>query len=66
MDQMKLKKRKILTMVNAAIGGCLIVRLGKEILMIRMKWMGREEMEMTARWIVQEEMMKIKGTFLKI
>ena len=30
MDQMKLKKRIILTKVNAMIGGHLIVRLGKK------------------------------------
>ena len=29
MDQMKLKKRIILTMVNVPIGGCFIVRLGE-------------------------------------
>ena len=53
------KKQIIFTIINALRGGHLVVILGKEILMIRMKWMGIEEIEMTGRWIVQEKMMKI-------
>ena len=39
---------------------------GEKILKTRKKWMGKEEVELTGRQIVEEGMMKIKGTFLKI
>ena len=65
-DQMNFKKRIILTKVNATIGELLIVRLWKKILKTRKKWMAKEEVELTGRWKVEEGMMKIKGTCLKI
>ena len=38
---------------------------GEKLLMIRMKYLGMEEMEMVGSWILEENMMMIKGTFLK-